>query len=312
MTKIYVLLIALIFTISAVSSKFTPPDDCVLNANKYRLPRSIFPAGYDIALNPSLKTFDYTGKTSIGLQIAQETSCVVINTEDLKFKKGDIELRSPEGIFKPEKLHVSKETLQAIIVFKRKLKKGFRYVISINFKADIRTDLRGFYKSSYNDRGTTKYLAVTQFEALSARTAFPCFDEPLFRSTFKMKIEINNDEPKIMALSNMPTRSVKTIGTKKVYDFKVSPNMSSYLVAFAIGEFEHIEKRGPFQTNFRVFTTAGFKEEGKFALDVAINCTRWFNEFFQIPYHLPKFDQIAIPDFRAGAMENWGLVTYRV
>jgi puromycin-sensitive aminopeptidase len=134
-------------------------------------------------------------------------------------------------------------------------------------------------------------LAVTQFEALSARSAFPCYDEPLFRSVFKMIIEINKDEEGIMAVSNMPTIVVRNTPTKTIYDFFPSPNMSSYLVAFAIGEFEYIEKRA-LNTNFRVLTTKGFKEQGKFAIDVGINCTKWLNEFFEIPYNLPKMDQV--------------------
>jgi aminopeptidase N len=197
-----------------------------------------------------------------------------------------------------------------VLHFKSDLKKGRKYTLEMNYETEIRKDLKGFYLSTYKENDETKYIAVTQYAPIGARSTFPCFDEPLFRSVFKIKIILNADEPKLSAYSNMPNKVIKTKDGKRIFDFLPSPNMPSYLVAFVVGEFETIEKFD-LNTKFRIVTTPGLKEEGKFALDIAVNCTRWLNNYFNIPYHLPKMDLVAIPDFYFGAMENWGLITFR-
>ena len=201
--------------------------------------------------------------------------------------------------------------LKVVLHFDKALSVDKKYQLSIAFKAEIRKDLKGFYQSTYKENNETKFMGVTQFAPIGARSTFPCFDEPLFRSVFQVTIILNSNEPKITAFSNMPTKSVTTTKHgQRVFKFLPSPNMPSYLAAFVVGEFETIEKFD-LNTKFRVITTPGLKEQGKFALDTAVNVTRWLNNYFNIPYHLPKMDLVAIPDFHFGAMENWGLITFR-
>ncbi|KAF4753282.1 hypothetical protein FOZ62_008224, partial [Perkinsus olseni] len=146
--------------------------------------------------------------------------------------------------------------------------------------------------------------------------AFPCVDEPERKAVYKVTITTESD---LQVISNMPESS-RTIFTKDSGDkavayqtvsFMPSPNMSSYLVAFCVGEFEFVQGTTKNGTLVRVLCTPGKQAQCTFALDVGIRCLQWYEDFFGIHYPLPKLDMIAVPDFAMGAMENWGLVTYR-
>ena len=169
--------------------------------------------------------------------------------------------------------------------------------------------MRGFYRSKYVLDGVDKHIATTQFESTDARRAFPCFDEPSQKAIFDVTLMIPSH---MVAISNTIESNVWEHETGiKVVEFEPTPKMSTYLLAFIVGEFEYIEgKRGKGEV-VRVFTTPGKKDQAKFALDVAIKCMDFYEDYFGIPYPLPVLDLIAIPDFTSGAMENWGAVTYR-
>ena len=170
--------------------------------------------------------------------------------------------------------------------------------------------MAGFYRCQYNDaNGNMKYMASTQFEALDARRAFPCWDEPARKAVFRLTIEVDAG---LSVLSNMPKTDSKILrgGKKRVY-FPDTPKMSTYLLAFIIGEFDYVQKFTKDRVAVRVYTMPGKSAEGNFALDVAVKTLEFYDEYFDVPYPLPKLDMIAITEFSAGAMENWGLVTYR-
>ena len=161
---------------------------------------------------------------------------------------------------------------------------------------------------------TFHYMYSTQFEACSARRAFPCFDEPRLKATFDFEIEIPDDQ---VALSNMPVKSAsKTKDGLQLVSFERTPVMSTYLLAWAVGDFEYVEaftdrKYNGKQIPVRVYTTRGLKEQGRWALEHAPKTIDLFSESFGIDYPLPKSDLLAVHEFTHGAMENWGLVTYR-
>lgn len=185
--------------------------------------------------------------------------------------------------------------------------------------------MAGFYRSKYKPTVEAAksvprddeyhYMLSTQFESCDARRAFPCFDEPNLKATFDFEIEIPEDQ---VALSNMPEKETKK-GNKvgfKVVSFDTTPVMSTYLLAWAIGDFEYVEaftKRSYNGKNMpvRVYTTRGLKEQGRYALEHAHQTVDYFSEIFGIDYPLPKSDLLAVHEFSHGAMENWGLVTYR-
>lgn len=170
--------------------------------------------------------------------------------------------------------------------------------------------MKGLYRSKYTSpSGEEKFAAVTQFEATDARRCFPCWDEPAIKSTFDISLVV---PPKLEALSNMPVKSTNDTENDLVrYTFERTPIMSTYLVAAVVGEYDYVEDRSADGVLVRVYTPRGKKEQGQFALEVATKVLPYYKDYFNIAYPLPKIDLIAIADFSAGAMENWGLVTYR-
>lgn len=176
--------------------------------------------------------------------------------------------------------------------------------------------MAGFYRSSYNGAdGKQKYMATTQMEPTDARRAFPCFDEPALKSKFTITLIADKH---LTCLSNMDAVAEKDVeskmsgGTKKAVTFRETPLMSTYLLAFIVGELNVIESND-FRVPVRVFATPDKDiNHGKFSLDLAARTLDFYEKKFNSPFPLPKMDMVAIPDFSAGAMENWGLVTYRV
>jgi aminopeptidase 2 len=176
----------------------------------------------------------------------------------------------------------------------------------------------GFYRSSYKDKdGSTKYLATTQMEPTDARRAFPCFDEPALKAKFTITLIADKH---LTCLSNMDVVSEKDLEsksgqigmTKKSVTFRETPLMSTYLLAFVVGELNYIETNS-FRVPIRVYAPPNEDiEHGRFSLELAAKTLKFYEEAFDSQFPLPKMDMIAVPDFSAGAMENWGLITYRI
>ena len=186
--------------------------------------------------------------------------------------------------------------------------------LELTFTGELNDRLRGFYRSHYTDiDGHERYLATTQFEATDARRAFPCWDEPAVKAAFKVTLVVPGD---LVAVSNMPVVSEEVApsaspASLKVVRFSETPVMSTYLLAFVVGDLTSVEQRTDGGTLMRVWTTRGKQEQGRFALETAVDLLDYFDDYFGIRYPLPKLDHIAIPDFAFGAMENWGAITYR-
>lgn len=182
--------------------------------------------------------------------------------------------------------------------------------LSLEFSGELNDKMKGFYRSKYfTSTGEERYAGVTQFEATDARRCFPCWDEPAIKATFDISLVVPKDR---VALSNMPVRSQKDHGDSyKIIEFDTTPIMSTYLVAVVVGEYDYVEGTSSDGVLVRVYTPVGKKDQGTFALEVATKVLPYYKEYFNIAYPLPKMDLIAIADFSAGAMENWGLVTYR-
>lgn len=204
--------------------------------------------------------------------------------------------------------HRADEVLE--IKLAEKLPAGSQATLTIDYIGFINDNMSGFYRSSYEDSetGTKRYLAATQFEATDARKAFPCWDEPAVKSNFTITLVIPKN---LVGLSNMDEDSRTEVQDGKVaIMFKESPIMSTYLVAWVVGDLDYIEQRNEDDILIRVYATRGLVHQGKFALDVASRTLEIFTRYFDQPYPLPKLDMVALPDFSNGAMENWGLVTY--
>ncbi|KAG0040333.1 hypothetical protein BGZ82_003638 [Podila clonocystis] len=273
------------------------------------LPTNVTPVHYEIKLRPNLQTFVFSGEESITVRVHEATSVIKLNTKDLTIQ--NVSITVGETTQKPVSID-NKEDQVTAFTFAHEIPKG-EAVLSIDFDGEINDKMNGFYRSSYKDKdGGTKYMGVTQFEATSARRAFPCWDEPSAKATFAIALVIPSE---LTALSNTPIERMTAVEPEEItIYFEKTPVMSTYLVAFAIGDFEYIETTTTeLETPVvcRVYTLPGLVEQGRFALEITPKILEYFTKIFGAPYPLTKLDQIAVPDFDAGAMENWGLITYR-
>ena len=262
----------------------------------------VIPINYALTFEPDLKKFIFSGTETITADCKKPTNIISMNCAELKIISCNI--RSKGTFIKSTPiLNEKKEEIQ--IKLDKKIKG--KVTITIEFQGILNDRLLGFYRSQYQQNGKTKYLATTQFEAADARRAFPCWDEPKAKATFEISIITNN---KFSAISNMPIKSKKKIGSKTIYNFTKTPIVSTYLIYLGVGEFEYLTgKIG--KTQIRVVTTKGNKSKGKFSLELGKKLLISYEKYFGIKYPLPKLDLIAVPDFAAGAMENWGAITFR-
>ncbi|KAI8976962.1 peptidase family M1-domain-containing protein [Pilobolus umbonatus] len=285
----------------------------IIKEGRQILPNHVHPTHYHLELAPHLDTFDFDGTVKINLYVNNETSNITLNALEITFE-------SVVMIVDKTNRHTATDiqldhTLDRVtFVFDTVFKKESQPELHIHYKGILNDQMVGFYRSSYTDTaGDIKYLATTQFEAADARRAFPCWDEPAIKSTFDVTLTVPKD---LTALSNMNIVSEHTNTDTKTVSYATTPMMSTYLLAFVVGPFEYIESMTSGEHNgkpirTRVYTLPGLVEQGRHALDVATETLEYFAKVFNEPYPLPKMDLVAIPDFDAGAMENWGLVTYR-
>lgn len=188
------------------------------------------------------------------------------------------------------------------------LSKG-AHVVVIGFSGTISDAMHGLYPSTYEHDGVKKELLATQFESHHAREVFPCVDEPEAKATYDLTLTTEKD---ITVLGNMPVQWQREEDGKLVTRFETSPRMSSYLLAWVTGELHRKTATTSSGVEVNVWATPAQSSESlDFALDIATRTIDFFDEYFDTPYPLPKSDHVALPDFSSGAMENWGLITYR-
>lgn len=277
------------------------------------LPLALKPLHYDISVHNITDT-SYQGLVEIQLAIVEPTDEVHLHVRDLVIKETSSSYLGKNIKTTVALIDAKKEV--CVIKFDNTLDSiGSQVDVKISFEGIIQTNMAGFYKSSYIEEGVTKYMLSTQFEATDARRAFPCLDEPALKATFT--VHITTDE-KLTVLGNMPVAEEKIAETgKKVVTFCKTPLMSTYLLAWAVGEFEYIKgyteelyyDNKPLPVS--IYTTKCFTQDAKFALEIAPKIVDLFSKVFQIKYPLPKLDLIAVHAFSHNAMENWGLITYR-
>ncbi|XP_042507016.1 aminopeptidase M1-like isoform X3 [Macadamia integrifolia] len=273
---------------------------------KVRLPKFATPKRYDLKLTPDLSACTFSGSVEINLQIVQETQFLVLNALELVI--AEVYFRdSHQREFRPSDVTVDNEDEILVLAFADVLPLG-EGILGVNFSGILNDHLTGFYRSTVVVGGEKKNMASTQFEAADARRCFPCWDEPALKSTFKITMELPS---KFTALSNMPVIDEKLNGHLKTVSFVETPIMSTYLVAFVVGSFDFVEDITSEGIKVRAYCPVGKSEKGKLALDIAVRVLDLYTKFFSMPYTLPKLDMVAIPDFAFGAMENYGLITFR-
>ena len=273
------------------------------NETPGKLPKELVPVEYTIRIVPNIDRFAFTGMETVKLSIRSPVRQLVLNALELEITEASVDdVALPKSAIKIDK---EKELLTLALL--SELKPG-DHTLALRFEGKINEAGQGLFYMHYQEQasGATKLMLGTQFEATDARRFFPCWDEPAFRARFQLTTVVPENW---LAVSNMPVESEKKIADGKEVRFAATPSMPSYLNVFVAGELDLIESRsGP--TQIRVITTKGKAELGRYALEATAQILQYYNDYFGLPYPLPKLDQIALPGGFGGAMENWGGITY--
>ncbi|KAJ5183204.1 hypothetical protein N7492_000820 [Penicillium capsulatum] len=296
------------------------------SADRDTLPDVLKPVNYHVSLFDLqlAGSWGYKGVVKIDSKITRATKEIVLNSKDIDVQSAEILAADGAPLAKATGITYDKKSERVSLQFPQELTPS-DVILSVGFTGTMNDAMAGFYRSKYTPvgepaadtprEGDFHYMLSTQFESCDARRAFPCFDEPNLKATFDFEIEIPKGQT---ALSNMPVKAEREGSNSglKFVTFDRTPVMSTYLLAWAVGDFEYVEAmthrkyRGK-SIPVRVYTTRGLKDQARLALECAHQTVDYFSEIFEVEYPLPKADLLAVHEFAMGAMENWGLVTYR-
>ncbi|XP_052844693.1 aminopeptidase Ey-like [Drosophila gunungcola] len=290
------------------------------NYNHYRLPTALRPQKYDLSILTRLenpKDLRFSGSVRIVIKALQNTKNITLHSRDLAIDESQITLRQLSGERNSDNCVNSTEVNPThdfyILNTCQELLAGHAYELNLIFSAKLNRQLEGYYRSSYLDpeANETRWISITQFEPASARLAFPCFDEPGYKAPFVITLGYHK---KFTGLSNMPAKETKPHEYLTEYiwtEFQESLPMPTYLVAYSVNDFSHKPSTLPNGPVFRTWARPNAIDQCDYAAEFGPKVLQYYEQLFGIRFPLPKVDQIAVPDFNAGAMENWGLVTYR-
>lgn len=290
---------------------------------KIRLPENIRPLHYDFYLDPYLEQNTFQGNVTILIEVTAASefmSYILIHINGMNVTRAKVYKQSADtksDTASPGDEVALKRTFEYpkndffIFELEKDLKVG-KYVVRMEYKSTFSSQLNGLYISTYtNEKGENRRLATTKFEPTDARKALPCFDEPAMKATFSTVI-VHDTE--YTALSNMPVYKQQSLPNGRIAShFKKSVPMSTYLLAFIVCDFKYTNATTGVYNNItlRVWTTPAQVSQTEYALGVGKDVITYYEGYYNLGYPLPKQDMIAIPDFSSGAMENWGLITYR-
>ncbi|KAH0620152.1 hypothetical protein JD844_014785 [Phrynosoma platyrhinos] len=265
--------------------------------NQLRLPKTLAPNNYTVVLQPFLTPDDqglylFHGNSTVQFVCLEPTDVILIHSKKLNYTSQEgflVSLSGVDGATAPPitETWLQEDTEYLVVQLRDPLERNKSYELHSIFVGELADDLAGFYRSEYQEDGMTKVVATTQMQAADARKAFPCFDEPAMKASFSVVLIHLSDH---VALSNMPVHTTEqmTLEDGKSWNrttFQPTLKMSTYLLAFIVSQFESV--------------------------DANQNGTLWLQSQPDCSLFLLHADQVALPDFNAGAMENWGLVTYR-
>ncbi|XP_029378452.1 aminopeptidase N-like [Echeneis naucrates] len=294
--------------------------------DKYRLPKSLTPEYYNVILWPRLTLnmttglYIFTGESTVDFVVIEETDLILIHSNKLNYTQLDnghlaklttVNSRAEAPTIKKSWLQTTTQYL--VLELNGKLKKDQKYQLYTSFTGELADDLGGFYRSEYMEDGEKKIVATTQMQPTDARKSFPCFDEPAMKAVFDITllhdhgtIALSNGKQKGKSLYEKNWR-----GLRNTF-FEQTPKMSTYLLAFIVSDFGYINNTiGDVMIRIFARKPAIDAGQGQYALNKTGPILKFFESYYNSTYPLPKSDQIALPDFNAGAMENWGLITYR-
>ncbi len=274
-----------------------------MSSSDVRLDQNVIPSAYRLTLDANVDTCAFHGSVGIRIEIAAPTETITLHAADLEITAASV---TSEGATTPLEIHTRSADQLIDCIAPHSLAGGA--TLLIEFAGQLNEQLIGFYRSTFEHDGATSYLGVTQFEPAFARYAFPCFDEPAFKATFEISLVIDQDHTAISNSAQIGEHPVAP-GRKRV-DFEPTMKMSTYLVAWVIGDLVISEPVTANDTEVRVVHVPG-RSNTQFALEVAQHSLEYFEDYYGIAYPGGKLDLIAVPDFANGAMENTGCVTFR-
>ncbi len=275
---------------------------------RYRLPRTVTPDRYELALKPDLAAGTFAGTQAVSVTVHEAVTEIVLNSVDLEIGESSLEAADGRRI-EISKVRVDADTERAHLELDATADPG-GWTLNLAFNGVLNDKLVGFYRSTYEGpAGEAEVIATSHFEATDARRAFPCWDEPDMKAVFGVTLIV---QPDLTALSNAPEIEREPLEDGRVrVRFADTMRMSTYLVAFVVG---HLALSDPVDAGgvpTRVAHIPGKERLAAFALDVGAHSLRWFADYYGIPYPDQKVDHVALPDFAQGAMENLGCITYR-
>lgn len=257
------------------------------------------PDTYELSLDLNRKDRTFTGTSTIKGTLLEGRNEIKLHAKDLAIETILIDGQMATWTFGDN---------DELSLTKNNLSEG-EHLVTVRFSGTITDAMHGLYPCYYEHAGVKKELLATQFESHHAREVFPCIDEPAAKATFDLTL---TTEDSVTVLGNMPVAYQDSDGKRMTTKFETSPRMSTYLLAFVTGELQSKTATTRDGVEVNVWATPAQPENSlDFALDIAVRTIEFYNDYFGTPYPLPKSDHVALPDFGSGAMENWGLITYR-
>uniref|UniRef100_A0A671N7K5 Aminopeptidase n=1 Tax=Sinocyclocheilus anshuiensis TaxID=1608454 RepID=A0A671N7K5_9TELE len=276
-----------------------------------RLPATLRPRHYDLRLSVSMENFTFSGEVHIEFECVHSTKLIVLHTDRLEVDKVLVYSDSKKaGAMRIQRRFHYQPKQVFVIALHREMKPLRTYKINITFHAHIEHELLGFFRSSYVLNGERRFLAVTQFSPTHARKAFPCFDEPIYKATFRVSLK---HESSYQSLSNMPVEALTSDEDGWVTNhFSRTPRMSTYYLAWAVCNFTYREAVTDSGVVIRLYARPDAIQSGlgDYALHITKRLLHFYQDYFKVKYSLPKLDLLAVPKHPYAAMENWGLSVF--
>ena len=264
-----------------------------------RLVKTFAPEHYDLSMSLHRPERTFNGTVSIRGIVSADATEIRLHAKDLTIQSVQFDGKS-----------ATFESAQndELVISHTDISAG-NHVLVVSFDGTITDDMNGIYPCYFEVEGKKQEVLATQFESHYARRAFPCIDEPEAKATFDVTV---STEKNITVLGNMPVKTQHEEDDRLVTIFETTPRMSSYLVAWVAGDLQRKTATSKSGVEVSVWSTKAHDPSNlDFSLDIATRTIDFFDDYFGVPYPLPKADHVALPDFSAGAMENWGLITYR-
>ncbi|XP_021240866.1 thyrotropin-releasing hormone-degrading ectoenzyme isoform X2 [Numida meleagris] len=275
-----------------------------------RLPRHLRPLHYNLMLSAFMENFTFCGEVNVQLEVRNASRYIVLHAHRMHIEAVRVAEDKLAGAVRVARSFLYPQTQVLVVVLNRSLEVQRSYNLKIIYNALIENELLGFFRSSYVLHGERRFLGVTQFSPTHARKAFPCFDEPIYKATFKISIK---HQATYISLSNMPVETSVFEEDGWVTDhFSQTPLMSTYYLAWAVCNFTYRETVTKSGVVVRLYARpdAIRRGSGDYALNITRRLIEFYEDYFKVPYSLPKLDLLAVPKHPYAAMENWGLSVF--